>query len=233
MRTIPDIADLLKPLKTSIRNDLLPAIFNGYLCSDNERELISLPTKFGGLGIFNPTERCTAEFNSSRLLTDAMVIKVKQQDSVYRPELEKKQQSLLNSIKQRKNRINKERMDRLSATFTDPVRSKIFQASIEPGSSDWLNTLPLKEYGLEKQAFWDSLYLRYNIPLRNLPSKCEARVDIAARGVWTEGQMAYFDVRVFNPIAKTYLGLDLASSYRRNEREKKRAYNLRIQLVDQ
>jgi len=25
---------------------------------------------------------------------------------------------------------------------------------------------------LEKQTFWDSIYLRYNIPLRNLPSKC-------------------------------------------------------------
>jgi hypothetical protein len=38
----------------------------------------------------------------------------------------------------------------------------------------WLNAeIPLKEYGfLEKNAFWDSLYLRYNIPLRNLPSEC-------------------------------------------------------------
>ena len=33
----------------------------------------------------------------------------------------------------------------------------------------------------------------------------EARVDVAARGVWVKGQMALFDVRVFNPIAKAYL----------------------------
>ena len=33
----------------------------------------------------------------------------------------------------------------------------------------------------------------------------EARVDIAARGVWVKGQMALFDVRVFNPIVKAYL----------------------------
>lgn len=45
--------------------------------------------------------------------------------------------------------------------------------------------------------------------------------------------MAYFDVRVFNPIAKTYLNLDLDSSHRRNEKEKKRAYNYRVQQVDQ
>ena len=59
------------------------------------------------------------------------------------------------------------------------------------------------------------------------------KLEWTARGVWTEGQMAYFDVRVFNPIAKTYLGLDLSSSYRRNEKEKKRAYNHQVQLVDQ
>ena len=33
----------------------------------------------------------------------------------------------------------------------------------------------------------------------------EAHVDIAAKGVWVKGQMALFDVRVFNPIPKAYL----------------------------
>jgi len=41
-----------------------------------------LPTKFGGLWIFNPTEQCTGEFNNSRLLTEAMATEVKQQESV-------------------------------------------------------------------------------------------------------------------------------------------------------
>ena len=61
----------------------------------------------------------------------------------------------------------------------------------------------------------------------------EARVDIAARGVWVKGQMALFDVRVFNPIAKAYLTSDLSAAYRRNELEKKRAYGRRIRKVDQ
>ena len=33
----------------------------------------------------------------------------------------------------------------------------------------------------------------------------EARLDIAARGFWQDGAMAFFDVRVFNPFAKTHL----------------------------
>ncbi len=176
---------------------------------------------------------------------------------------------------------------------------RILEASSEKGASNWLNVLPIKDEGfyLEKQAFWDSLYLRYNIKLRNVPAKCvcgkamdvdhalschkggfinirhneirnftgklmdethrdvriepeltkltgekfqhatanvtdEARVDIAARGVWVTGQMAYFDVRVFNPIAKTFMNSDLAAAHRRNENEKKRSYSQRINRVD-
>ena len=60
----------------------------------------------------------------------------------------------------------------------------------------------------------------------------EARVDIAARGVWVKGQMALFDVRVFNPIAKVYLTSDLPAAYRRNELEKKRVYGRRVRMVD-
>ena len=59
----------------------------------------------------------------------------------------------------------------------------------------------------------------------------EARVDIAARGVWVKGQMALFDVRVFNPIAKAYLTSDLSAAYRRNELEKKRAYGSSAQIA--
>ena len=33
----------------------------------------------------------------------------------------------------------------------------------------------------------------------------EARVDVAARGFWQECEMAFFDVKVFNPFAKSHL----------------------------
>ena len=42
------------------------------------------------------------------------------------------------------------------------------------GASGWLSALPLKEQGfnLNKSEFQDALCLRYNKPLKNLPSKC-------------------------------------------------------------
>ena len=36
----------------------------------------------------------------------------------------------------------------------------------------------------------------------------EARVDIAAGSFWVTGQMAFFDLRVFNPIPKGYVDMD-------------------------
>ena len=66
-----------------------------------------------------------------------------------------------------------------------------------------------------------------NFPLSTI-TKDEARVDVAARGVWAKGQMAFFDVRVFNPTAKSYLNADLSTAHKTNEQAKKRSYNRRV-----
>ena len=60
----------------------------------------------------------------------------------------------------------------------------------------------------------------------------EARLDISARGVWTTGQRAFFDVRVFNPFARRYSGLTLSQAYKTNESEKKRHYNDRMMSIE-
>ena len=60
----------------------------------------------------------------------------------------------------------------------------------------------------------------------------DARVDIAARGFWISGQRAFFDIRVFNPMARRYESQELNKAYEINEREKKRQYNERILEVE-
>ena len=60
----------------------------------------------------------------------------------------------------------------------------------------------------------------------------EARVDIAARSFWITGQVTFFDVRVFNPIAKRYVHMDTSKAYQLNEKEKKKNYNERILEVE-
>ena len=60
-----------------------------------------------------------------------------------------------------------------------------------------------------------------------------ARLDIKAQGFWgNDRQCALFDVRVFNPLAHTYHSLPMATCYRRNEQEKRRAYDQRVRELE-
>ena len=63
-------------------------------------------------------------------------------------------------------------------------------------------------------------------------SSDEARLVVNARGFWQRGQCAFFDVRVFNPFAKSHLNQRLETVFTSNENEKKRHYNQRIIEVE-
>ena len=61
----------------------------------------------------------------------------------------------------------------------------------------------------------------------------EARLDIVAENFWgRDQQRAFFDVRVFNPFALSYRNTSLAQCYRKNELEKRRAYDERIREIE-
>ena len=49
----------------------------------------------------------------------------------------------------------------------------------------------------------------------------EARLDIAARGFWVSGKKAFFDIRVFNPVAGRYRNSKIPKACELNEKEKK------------
>ena len=63
---MPGISDLFSPLDQSIRLRLLPALFGKCTFSDAERQLISLPSRLGGLGIINPCVSSAFQFEASR-----------------------------------------------------------------------------------------------------------------------------------------------------------------------
>ena len=164
------------------------------------------------------------------------------------------------------------------------------------GTGSWLSVIPLEDQGftLTKSEFRDSLALRYNRPLRGLPSKCpcgqkfdinhalnckkggfviirhntirdfeanllrkvytdvetepclqpvngeqvvgltgdEARPDVRARGVWRNGQNAYFDIRVTNTSSNSQRDQPIEKVLKKHEAEKKRQYNDRIMNIE-
>ena len=59
-----------------------------------------------------------------------------------------------------------------------------------------------------------------------------ARVDVSARDVWMRGSKAYFDVKVFNPLAQSYSRQTLKAAHTSNEKSKKRMYAERVINVE-
>ena len=60
----------------------------------------------------------------------------------------------------------------------------------------------------------------------------EARVDISARRFWLQGEQAFMDNCIFDPMAACHRNSTQDDAHKRNEQEKIRAYEERIQHVD-
>ena len=67
---------------------------------------------------------------------------------------------------------------------------------------------------------------------RSANTSDDARADIRINGFWTPQQSAFFDVRVFYPLARTYREQNLSTLLRVFEAEKKRQYGDRIIQVE-
>ena len=61
----------------------------------------------------------------------------------------------------------------------------------------------------------------------------EARLDVAARGFWAAGQIAFFDIRVFYTNAARYANQSFQQCYASNDNEKKRKHNNKLINVKQ
>ena len=59
-----------------------------------------------------------------------------------------------------------------------------------------------------------------------------ARLDLSAHGFWTRGERAFFDIRVFDPVAVSYMNQSLEASHRKQEEHKRRCYEERIINVE-
>ena len=79
MRTIPDISALLRPLENVIRSKLIPALTEGRSVTDDERLLLSLPPRLGGMGIISPPSISDLEHQLSILATSKLTSAITEQ----------------------------------------------------------------------------------------------------------------------------------------------------------
>ena len=162
--------DILQPLETTIRSQFLPALTNQHQPKDLLREVFSLPTNLGGLGIANPVVSASQQHQASRHITKSLVENIQQQSMVSNSDMEQAKIETRTERRSCRKKQAEELLPRLS-----PQLQRSVKLGQEKGASLWLTALPIKQHGyaLHKSDFKDAIALRYNLPLQRTPSHCK------------------------------------------------------------
>ncbi|KAG1714378.1 Protein lifeguard 1 [Nymphon striatum] len=171
MRTIPNIEQYLKPLDAAI-DKFIKSLFGNHEINENERMLLSLPVKAGGLGLIIPSELSTHYYQNSRYITESLTNHVKEQLIVLNLNKE--------DINARKHKVKLDKIEREKYNLQtiegslNAEQKRLLECISEKGASSWLNALPLQKYNfhLDKQSFRDAIHLRYGKMLAKLPLTC-------------------------------------------------------------
>ena len=172
-RTISGISQLFQPLENVIREKLIPA-FIGREVSDLERRIISLPYRFGGMGIQNPINTADREYFTSSEVTRELTNLIFEQDmDVTKLNLTTTKEKK-NKFKREKEVIMKAEVEEIAQAINNQTKRRAFESAQEKGASSWLSALPIKRLGyvLNKQEFRDAIALRYGWKIDGVPKIC-------------------------------------------------------------
>ena len=172
-RTISNIADLFHPLEECIKDVFIPALI-GRQVSDTDRKILSMPVRFGGIGLANPVETADREYSASKRVTENLsnlILQQNQDISLYNKEIVA---NIIKEVKSEKEAYLNEKLQDLTSNITDAHLKRCLALNKEKGSGSWLTALPLKDYGycLTKQEFRDAICLRYGWRIPNTPHFC-------------------------------------------------------------
>ena len=173
LRTIPDISDLLQPLEDVIRSHLIPSLTDGRRVTDDERQLLSLPPRLGGMGIISAVQMSDQEHEFSKSATVTLTDAIMNQQKFLPPGYsETSKDARLNIRASRRKRQSDSLEDLRSRMTIDHKRAN--EICCEVGASNWLTALPIEDKGfaLNKRELWDAVCLRYGWPISRLPSMC-------------------------------------------------------------
>ena len=76
-----------KPLEDTIRKVFLPNLTGQNAFNDTERDLLALPARLGGLGIFDPCKKSTLHYSTCETISAPLVRLILDQAEAYTPEV--------------------------------------------------------------------------------------------------------------------------------------------------
>ena len=170
-RTMPGVHEYFHPLERTIATKLIPALTGRSPLGAEERSILAMPCRHGGLGIVSPP-LLTAQFGASVKITEALVMKIRRQDMSLEGVSE--QTRIAKSAVREAHRQQEEQHRKDVFNSVSPDLQRCMELAAEKGASNWLTCRPLARFGfaLSKAEFRDALCLRYGWQPNNLPTKC-------------------------------------------------------------
>ena len=166
------LSSLLHPLESARQNKFIPAITGQAAPGKLTRDLLALPARLGGLGIFNPLSVAKELHKASTQICAPLVDRIVCQNHSIGNCLEDQRETKAR-IRSQKRSQQKESARNIHDQLP-PNLQHLLELSQEKGASTWLTSLPIDNHGfaLHKSGFRDALALRYGWTLTNQPSHC-------------------------------------------------------------
>ena len=141
-RTTPNIEELIKPLEETIRKVFLPNLTGRNAFNDTERDLLALPARLGGLGIFDPGKKSTLHYSTCETITAPLVHLILDQTEAYAPEVKADQTRRRNNARKFHRQLEARTANDLKETLPTKLQKALTICS-EKGTSSWLSALPI------------------------------------------------------------------------------------------
>ena len=189
LRTIENFEEFLTPIDTLLSERFIPTLFGCESAINDYREVFSLNPKEGGLGINILSQEAAEQHMASTKNTQPHVESIIQQETIMR-DIDSNGKTIT-ELRQENNSHRSERRKENTKQIIDnlPEDTKTFvEQARDKGASSWLNALPIEEqrFVMNKEEFRDALRLRYNMPLKHMPSFCTCgeRFDVSHALSW-------------------------------------------------
>ena len=171
-RTIPNTAELFKPLEAAIKDKFLPSLI-GREISILERRMLALPYRYGGLAVRNPVATADEEYEASSQITSQLT------ELIFNQNEDASAVSKI-TVQKAKLEVRKAKEEKLKTIFDSICKllpteaERYLQTAAEKGASSWLAVLPLKSFGysMNKREFQDAIKLRYGWSIPDMPQYC-------------------------------------------------------------
>ena len=175
-RTVQANGSSYEPVEKVIKEDLLPAVTKWLEVSPDERQLLGLPVRAGGLGIVDPTEKAKSNYAVSRKATEHLVAALLGEEK-WNARIHHK--TFTSATSDHKAVCNAQ-YTKLAKEFAgdnsrvEPAMRRAVGRASEYPTGHFLTVKPTKASGttLRPCEFWDGINVRYGKKPPDIPTRC-------------------------------------------------------------